>query len=224
MLNTAQPLAYKQALRERMLKELRAQGIIDEKVLAAMASIPRELFLPPSFHTQAYHDKALPIGENQTISMPSVVARMTQELQPEYGLKVLEIGTGSGYQAAILCKLFRRVFTIERIPALAKTAETRLNQLRLHNFTAQVSDGTAGWASQAPFDRIIVTAAGPTIPQPLVDQLAIGGVLITPVGEVGSQQQRLVKITKVSATEAETKIIGKVAFVPLVGSHGVKIA
>ena len=173
----------------RLIMKLRKCGITDTTVLAAIERVPREVFIPPMFHDQAYEDTALPIGRGQTISQPLVVASMTQELKVNYRHKVLEIGTGSGYQAAILAKLCRRVYSIERHRPLLETAEKRLNELRVRNITCKAGDGMKGWAEQAPFDRIIVTAAASTEPpQPLLDQLSIGGILIIPMGRDKSAQ------------------------------------
>lgn len=169
--------------------KLRKSGITDVSVLAAIERVPREVFIPTQFHDQAYEDKALPIGRGQTISQPLVVASMTQELKLNDRHKVLEIGTGSGYQAAILSKLCRRVYSIERHRPLLETAEKRLNELRVRNITCKAADGMKGWVEQAPFDRIIVTAAASAEPpQPLLDQLSIGGILMIPMGRDKSSQ------------------------------------
>ena len=173
----------------RLIMKLRKSGITDTSVLAAIERVPREAFIPPMFHDQAYEDTALPIGRDQTISQPLVVASMTQELRVHDRHKVLEIGTGSGYQAAILAKLCRRVYSIERHRPLLETAEKRLNDLRVRNITCKVGDGMKGWIEQAPFDRIIVTAAASEQPpQPLLEQLSVGGILIIPMGRDKSSQ------------------------------------
>lgn len=173
----------------RLIMKLRKAGITDTSVLAAIERVPREAFIPLMFHDQAYEDIALPIGRGQTISQPLVVANMTQELRVNDRHKVLEIGTGSGYQAAILAKLCRRVYSIERHRPLLETAEQRLHDLRIRNVTCKVADGMKGWTEQAPFDRIIVTAAASLDPpQALLEQLSVGGILILPMGRDKSTQ------------------------------------
>lgn len=173
----------------RLIMKLRKSGITDTAVLSAIERVPRESFIPPTFHDQAYEDTALPIGQGQTISQPLVVASMTQELRVNDRHKVLEIGTGSGYQAAILAKLCRRVYSIERHRPLLESAEARLNSLKVRNITCKAGDGMKGWIEQAPFDRIIVTAAASEEPpQPLLDQMAIGGIMIIPMGRDKSCQ------------------------------------
>jgi protein-L-isoaspartate(D-aspartate) O-methyltransferase len=173
----------------RLIMKLRKSGITDTAVLGAIERVPREIFIPMQFHDQAYEDTALPIGRGQTISQPLVVASMTQELRVNDRHKVLEIGTGSGYQAAILAKLCRRVYSIERHRPLLETAEKRLTELRVRNITCKAADGMKGWIEQAPFDRIIVTAAASAEPpQPLLDQLSIGGILIIPMGRDKTSQ------------------------------------
>lgn len=204
----------------RMLDAVRASGTRDEKVLEVMSKIPREVFLPATMATDAYDDACLPIGEQQTISMPSVVAQMTAALNLSGREKVLEIGTGCGYQTAILCRLAKRVFTIERLKGLSETAVPRLQGLGCTNFTPLVGDGTLGWPGQAPFDRIIVTAAGPQVPPALVEQLANGGILVIPVGPQEATQ-KLVRVVKDAEGKTTQEILGPVAFVPLVGQQGV---
>lgn len=194
--------------------DLRAKGIYDTDVLSAMETVPREAFIPEHMHDQAYEDRALPIARGQTISQPFVVAFMTQALELNSKMKVLEIGTGSGYQASILSKLCRRVYTIERHKPLLIEAQKLFDTLRLRNITAICGDGMKGWPQQAPFDRIIVTAAAQReIPQALIDQLNIGGIMIIPCGGIGDQN--LVKITKVSEAELKQEKILPVRFVPL---------
>ncbi len=168
--------------KQRLIAELRRGGIDDERVLAAMTAIPREVFVSSTFVERAYDNMALPIGFGQTISQPLVVAAMTQALDVGPRMKVLEIGTGSGYQAAILGKLARRVYSMERFKPLSKEAERLLISLGIYNVVCDVGDGSKGWPGQAPFDRIIVTAAADERPQALIDQLAVGGILIVPVG------------------------------------------
>lgn len=172
----------------RLIMNLRSAGITDTAVLSAMERIPRDVFVPRAMQDQAYEDIALPIGRGQTISQPFVVAFMTQALELNDRMKVLEVGTGSGYQASILSKLVRRVYTIERHKPLLDHAEKIFEQLKIRNITAIAGDGMKGWPQQAPFDRIIVTAAAQdTPPQALLDQLAIGGILVVPVGRTGNQ-------------------------------------
>lgn len=173
----------------RLIMKLRKSGITDTSVLSAIERIPREIFIPTTFHDQAYEDMALPIGLGQTISQPMVVAMMTQALEVNDRMKVLEIGTGSGYQAAVLAKLCRRLYTIERHKNLLDQAEKRLVELKIRNYTAKHGDGMRGWREQAPFDRIIVTAAArEEPPQPLLEQLAVGGILVIPLGQDSTSQ------------------------------------
>ncbi len=202
-----------QAQKIRLLMELRRGGITDTKVLSAIERLPRTLFVSEVFADRAYDNSALPIAHGQTISQPYVVAFMTQALDLSPRLKVLEIGTGSGYQTAVLAQLCRRVYTIERYPSLLHEAEQRFAEMQLNNITAIVGDGYQGWPQQAPFPRIIVTAAAPEIPPLLVDQLDLGGIMIVPVGDPNGQQ-----ILRVLKTEdgAETKELLPVRFVPLV--------
>lgn len=202
-----------QAQKIRLLMELRRGGITDTKVLSAIERLPRTLFVSEVFADRAYDNSALPIAHGQTISQPYVVAFMTQALNLGPRLKVLEIGTGSGYQTAVLAQLCRRVYTIERYPSLLHEAEQRFAEMQLNNITAIVGDGYQGWPQQAPFPRIIVTAAAPEIPPLLVDQLDLGGIMIVPVGDPNGQQ-----ILRVLKTEdgAETKELLPVRFVPLV--------
>jgi protein-L-isoaspartate(D-aspartate) O-methyltransferase len=204
-----------EARKIRLIMHLRKSGVVDTAVLSALERIPREAFLPPSFHDQAYEDMALPIGLGQTISQPLVVALMTQELRVGDRLKVLEIGTGSGYQTAVLSKLARRVYTIERHRPLLKAAEAVLEQLRIRNVTTRCADGTRGWPEQAPFDRVIVTAAAKgEVPKDLTDQLAVGGVLVIPVA-VDRRDQRVVRVTR-TPDGLEREELWPVRFVPLI--------
>lgn len=198
----------------RLIMNLRRAGITDTEVLAAIERIPREAFVPSSFHDQAYEDQALPIGQGQTISQPQIVALMTEALQVKKTHKVLEIGTGSGYQTAVLSRLARRVYTIERFRSLSREAEQRFHDLRLHNITMQVSDGSKGWREQAPFDRIIVTAAAEEIPQILVDQLSDDGIMVIPVGaDLG--EQILIRLSK-GPDGIKCEHLADVRFVPLI--------
>ena len=199
----------------RLLMSLRRSGVTDTKVLAAIERVPREVFVPPSFLDQAYEDMALPIGMGQTISQPLVVALMTQALEVGDRHKVLEIGTGSGYQGAVLAKLCRRLYTIERHKELLDLALRRFADLRIHNLTALCGDGTKGWPEQAPFDRIIVTAAhtGETAPPALIDQLGVGGVMVIPMGD-DNRSQRVVRFRRLE-TGLVREDLWPVRFVPL---------
>lgn len=198
----------------RLLMRLRREGVTDTRVLSAIESIPREVFVDERFRDQAYEDTALPIDSGQTISQPTVVAWMTWALQVGDRMKVLEIGTGSGYQAAILSKLCRRLYTVERHKDLLRQAEKRFEELRLRNVTTRAGDGSKGWPEVAPFDRIIVTAAAGEVPKALLEQLAIGGVMVIPVGEQGNEQILL----RIQRTEDgfDTQHLMNVRFVPLV--------
>lgn len=198
----------------RLIMELRRNGVGDTRVLSAIERVPRELFVPKTFDDQAYDNTALPIGCGQTISQPTVVGMMTQALDPGDRLKVLEIGTGSGFQAAILGLMAGEVHSIERYRTLVDLARERLASLRIDTVRVHHGDGMEGLAEQAPFDRIIVTAAGPEIPAALVEQLAEGGKLIMPRGPSGSIQ-RLVLAEKQGGRLSE-KVLADVRFVPLV--------
>jgi protein-L-isoaspartate(D-aspartate) O-methyltransferase len=197
----------------RLIMALRRSGIADTAVLAAIERIPREDFIPEAFHDQAYEDKALPIGHGQTISQPQVVGLMTQALEVGPRHKVLEIGTGSGYQTAVLSRLARRVYTIERHKPLLQEAEQRFAKLQIHNITAIAGDGLKGWPAQAPFDRIIVTAAADALPQTLLTQLSVGGIMVLPLGPDRGDQE-LVKVTR-AESGIETEKLCDVRFVPL---------
>ena len=206
-----------EANRIRLIMELRKQGITQSDVLGAIERVPREAFVPETFQDQAYENMALPIGSGQTISQPAVVAFMTRELEIGPRMKVLEIGTGSGYQAAILAKLCRRLYSIERHKELLSAAERKFRELRINNITAKAGDGTLGWPEQAPFDRIIVTAAATReIPRTLIDQLAPDGIIIAPMGDT-ARDQHLYKFTFDEAREIQTEKMCPVRFVPLIG-------
>ena len=204
--------------RQRMVRELRRSGITDEAVLQAMAAVPRHLFVEEALRVQAYEDIRLPIGYGQTISQPSTVALMTQCLEARPGMRVLEIGTGSGYQAAVLAVMGCRVYSMERIAGLYRATRNLLRQLSLRAIHMVQGDGTLGLPAAAPFERIIVTAGGPEIPQPLVRQLADGGILLIPVGDK-PRTQRLLRVER-RAGRFLTDNLGPAHFVDLVGSHG----
>ncbi len=206
--------------RERMVEtQIAARGVHDERVLEAMRKVPRHLFLDEALRDQAYSDHPLPIAENQTISQPYIVGLMTESLELNGSEKVLEIGTGSGYQSAILAELADRVFSIERYPELAYRANSILQKLGYKNIIVRVGDGSLGWPDDAPFDGIIVTAGTPKIPQPLVDQLKMDGRLVAPVGDRFGQDLMLVK--RVAEGIKKTNL-GGVRFVNLVGKWGWK--
>jgi protein-L-isoaspartate(D-aspartate) O-methyltransferase len=198
----------------RMIMELRSSGITDTRVLAAVERVPRELFVPAPFQDRAYENVALPIGHGQTLSRPAVVARMTEALEPDKRLKILEIGTGSGYQTAILAQLCRRVYTIERQRALLAEAERRFAALGLRNITANLGDGSRGWPVQAPLDRIIVAAAVAALPEALLHQLKLGGIMVLPLGGRHGEQ-RLLQVRRLREGY-ETKDMGSVRFVPMI--------
>jgi protein-L-isoaspartate(D-aspartate) O-methyltransferase len=197
----------------RLILDLRRSGVTDARVLSAMERIPREVFVPKPFRDHAYENVALPIGYQQTLSQTVVVGQMTQALNVGPRMKVLEIGTGSGYQATVLSRMCRRVYSIERHRPLLKEAEDRFRELDINNITTKCGDGTLGWPEQAPFERIIITAAAIDVPVSLVDQLAVGGLMVVPVDMDGKQQQ----LIRVQRTEdgAETTDLGPVRFVPL---------
>ena len=205
----------------RLILSLRRQGVTDARVLKAMESIDRAVFVHEKFLDQAWEDQALPIDCAQTISQPFIVGLMSQALQVEPRSRVLEIGTGSGYQAAILAAMGAEVFTVERIKQLYMTARSRLLDMRYFNVRVKLDDGTMGWPELGPFDRIIVTAGGPEVPQPLLDQLTDPGIMVIPVGRA-KREQRLLRIFKKEG-RIHQEDHGSVAFVDLVGSHGWKV-
>lgn len=212
------PLSTFDINRERMIEEqLITRGITDQRVLEAMRTVPRHLFVEDAFQAHAYGDFPLPIGSGQTISQPYIVALMTMALHLTGDEKILEIGTGSGYHAAILSRLCQKVYTVERLDALVSRARKVFDRLRYHNIISRIDDGTEGWPSEAPFDRIIVTAGGPRIPEPLVAQLADPGRLIMPVG--GQEVQELQLVDKREGDITVTTI-EQVRFVDLIGAHG----
>lgn len=208
----------REAERQAMIREqLERRNIRDERVLAAMAAVPRHFFVPAELNAQAYDDNALPIGEHQTISQPFVVALMAAALQLKGAERVLEVGTGSGYAAAVLSRLAGAVWTLERFRSLAHTAAQRLRDGGYPNVHVGVGDGTGGWPAHAPYDAITVAAAGPHVPQALVAQLAPGGRLVMPVGD--RDEQQLVRVVR-APNGIQTETLGPVRFVPLVGADG----
>ena len=209
---------YLEERRERMVRNLiEGRGVSDPAVLAAMRTVPRHLFVEPHLHNQAYADFALPIGWDQTISQPWVVARMTELMAVEPHHNVLEVGTGSGYQTAVLSRLARWVTSLERISGLARQAIERLRELGIDNVKIVTFDGSAGWKQAAPYDRIIVTAGAPVAPEPLLRQLADGGRLLVPEGD--REEQRL-KVYESRGGQTESSAGERVSFVPLIGRHG----
>lgn len=208
------------AARQRMVEQqLRARGIRDLRVLEAFERVPRHLFVEPALEGSAYGDHALPIGHGQTISQPYMVALMTEAVRPAPDHRVLEIGTGSGYQAAILAHLVRTVFTIERLPALAQRAKTIIGTLSLPNIIQRTGDGSMGWKQYAPYDGIVVTAGAPRPPDSLLEQLAMGARLVIPVGSGPSQVLRTITRLADGYREEDSCLC---AFVPLIGKEGWK--
>ena len=204
--------------RHRMVAEqIRARGIRDDRVLAVMREVPRHLFVPQHLEARSYDDGPLLIGEGQTISQPYIVAEMTAALRLSGTEKVLEIGTGSGYQTAILCGLAKEVVTVERKSALQASAEITLRETGVYNVRFRTGDGSAGIPDEAPFDRIIVTAAAPGVPAPLFDQLSEGGIMVIPIGS--RWEQDLVRVAKESGKERKD-FLGGCRFVPLIGEFG----
>lgn len=203
--------------RIRLVEQLREQGIRDLAVLRAFAETPRHLFVPAAVRHRAYENAALPIGAGQTISQPFTQARYLETLRLQGGERALEIGTGSGYQTALLSQLVAQVFTVERVQALAESAQRALRAAQVRNVSVLLGDGTLGWAGYAPYDAILVAAGGPSIPAPLVEQLGPGGRLLIPVGERGRQTLTLVERT---AEGVRTTALGDALFVPLLGEHG----
>lgn len=203
-------------VRARMVERLRANGVTDPRVLNAMAVVPRHMFVDPGLAAQAYEDAALPIGHHQTISKPSVVARMIELVATGRSLtKVLEIGTGCGYQAAVLSQVATEVYSIERVRPLSERAKLNLRPLRVPNIRLHYGDGRLGLAAAAPFDAIVIACAGLDVPQALLDQLAVGGKLVAPVGSQAAQSQVLTLVTRVSPTQWREEQLDRVFFVPL---------
>jgi protein-L-isoaspartate(D-aspartate) O-methyltransferase len=203
--------------RTRLVEQLRDQGIKDLAVLRAFAETPRHLFVPDAVRHRAYENTALPIGAGQTISQPFTQARYLETLHLQGGERVLEIGTGSGYQTALLSRLVAQVFTVERVQDLAERAQRALRTAEARNVSVLLGDGTLGWGGYAPYNAILVTAGGPSVPAPLIEQLAPGGRLLIPVGERGRQTLTLVERT---ADGVRTTALGDALFVPLLGEHG----
>lgn len=203
--------------REMVDRYVAVRGVDDERVLEAMRRIPRERFVPEPLRSKAFGDHSLPIGHGQTISQPGVVGLMTQRLAVEPGHKVLEIGTGSGYQAAVLSRLARAVYSLERIDELARAASTLLRALGCHNVSIKAFDGTYGYPAAAPYDRILVTAGTDEVPEPLLHQLAVGGRLVVPLGPPDRQRIRVIRRRKTDYAQEDCE---EVVFVPLIGRFG----
>jgi protein-L-isoaspartate(D-aspartate) O-methyltransferase len=202
-----------------MVERLRDHyGIRDQKVLEAMSWVPRHFFVSEALQGQAYGDHALPIEFNQTISQPYIVARMSELLELDNKMRVLEIGAGSGYQTAVLSRLASQVYALERLGELARDAHARIRALGIYNATVKAFDGTLGWNAHAPYDRVLVAAGGPQVPEPLVAQLKTGGRLVIPIGETRGSQ-RLVRVIK-TETGHKLEEHGPCQFVPLIGQHG----
>ncbi|MBF0377052.1 MAG: protein-L-isoaspartate(D-aspartate) O-methyltransferase [Desulfamplus sp.] len=214
-----EPIKYERWRKEMVERQIIARGITDANVIDAMLTVPRHLFVNEALTDSAYMDYPLPIGESQTISQPYIIAEMTQSLQLQKGNRVLEIGTGSGYQAAVLAQIVSRVYTIERNNTLFMRTRKLFDTLKYHNIVTKYSDGTIGWKSESPFDAIMVTAGGEKIPQPLIDQLEVGGKLVMPVGGLMVQELLLLEKNRFGTS---TKSLGGCRFVKLIGQHGWK--
>lgn len=208
--------------RRRMSERIAAAGVRDPRVLESLAAVPRHSFVPDALRDQAYRDVALPIGEGQTISAPGVVAVMSEALRLSGSDRVLEIGTGSGYQAAVLARLAASVISIERVPRLAASARIALDRLAVTNVVVHLGDGTSGRPADAPYDAILVTAGGPEVPRPLIAQLAPGGRLVGPFGR--REEQELVRLTRIAEGDGPEavarEVLARVRFVDLLGAHG----
>jgi len=204
--------------RQRMVNEqISGRGIKDPRVIAAMEQVPRHLFVPETLHGQAYGDHALPIGEGQTISQPFMVAFMSEAMELRGSERVLEIGTGSGYQTAILAHLAGRVYSVERIRSLLEKARKNLDRIQCRNVITRLFDGSYGWKEESPFDAILVTAGAPMIPPPLVEQLKLGGTMVIPVGDLDSQKLFRVRRSRKGFSQED---LGECSFVALIGEHG----
>lgn len=218
-MNTAiRACAELRGARRRMVERLASGGVRDVRVLAALEAVPRHWLVPEALHAQAYRDAALPIGDGQTISAPSTVARMSEALALTGRESVLEIGTGSAYQASVLALLADRVVSIERLPRLAAAARRALDRLGVRNVVVHLGDGSVGRLADAPYDAIVVTAGAPDLPRPLLAQLAEGGRLVAPVGPRG--RQRLVRVHRLAGGRFRAEALGPCRFVDLVGRHG----
>lgn len=215
--NVSTEIGFEGARRAMVEFQLRGRDIVDDRVLAAMERVPRELFVPEEERDRAYDDAALPIGHGQTISQPYVVGLMTQRLALDPAHKVLEIGTGSGYQAAVLSRLARSVYSLERIDELARAAAAVLRSIGCNNVSVKAFDGTYGYPAAAPYDRILVTAASDEVPEPLLAQLAIGGKLVVPIGPPHRQRLRVIRRRKDHFGQEDGE---EVVFVPLLGRFG----
>lgn len=211
---TPEDAQFTQARAQMVHKQIEGRGVRDPRVLEAMKQVERHLFIPPELAEFAYLDRPVPIGEGQTISQPYMVAFMTELLDLKPDDRVLEIGTGSGYQAAVLARLAAKVYSIEIIPSLRERADQLLKELGIQNVVTRTGDGFLGWPQEAPFDRIIVTASPPEVPKPLLEQLAVGGRMVIPVGEGNEQVLRLIQKTK---SGIEQKEVLPVRFVPMTG-------
>lgn len=214
-------LKYRRLREEMVRQQIEARGVTDPRVLSALRRVPRHLFVSEALRDQAYGDFPLPIGEQQTISQPYIVAEMTQALDLTQSDRVLEIGTGSGYQAAVLAQIAYRVYTIERIRPLYVSVRRLFDEMRLYNIVTRYGDGTKGWEEEAPFDAIIVTAGAPEVPESLVAQLALGGRMVVPVGNQHTQE--LIRITR-DEHGIHRNSLGGCRFVKLVGEEGWKEA
>jgi protein-L-isoaspartate(D-aspartate) O-methyltransferase len=210
---------FARARADMVEQQVARRGVKDPLVLEAMRRVPREVFVQPGWETEAYEDEPLPIAEQQTISQPYIVAYMIEAAEIRPGDRALEIGTGSGYGAAVMSAIAAQVYTVERHPSLAEAARSRLHQLGCKNVQVRVGDGTRGWADAAPFDAIVVTAGGPAVPPSLRGQLASCGRLVMPVGE-STHRQRLVKIVRLGEADFSEEVLADVAFVPLIGQEG----
>jgi protein-L-isoaspartate(D-aspartate) O-methyltransferase len=210
---------FAQARAEMVEDQIARRGVSDPMVLQAMARVPREAFVLPGWEEEAYEDQPLPIADRQTISQPYIVAYMVEAAGLKPGDRALEIGTGSGYAAAVMAAIAARVYTIERHPGLAETARRRLHDLGSDNVEVRVGDGTRGWPEAQPFDAIIVTAGGPKVPTELREQLAVGGRLVIPVGDT-LHRQSLVRVVREGPSDFREEAIADVAFVPLIGEAG----
>jgi protein-L-isoaspartate(D-aspartate) O-methyltransferase len=217
--NPVSAMTFAEARADMVERQLAGRGIFDERVLEAFQSVPREAFVPRELAEQAYRDAPLPIGQDQTISQPYIVALMTEALQLQGNERVLDVGTGSGYAAAVLSRVAREVFTVERLEALATAARERLERLGYGNVHVLHGDGTLGWPAHAPYDAIAVAAGGPRIPQALLEQLAPGGRLVIPVGP-DEASQVLTRVTRVVANGFRVEQLIDVRFVPLIGAQG----